>query len=87
METKKTCKYCGGELTKVNMPMESDWQVEYFMICLSDECPYYVRGWNWMEEQYKVKASYRYKYNPLNGDEGPMPIKSPSDLKDMVAND
>ncbi len=80
----KVCKYCGKKLEKVLMPPESDWGVEYFLICMSDECPYYVRGWTWMKERFKVSASYRYKYNPENGEEGPIPVKSPDDMKDWV---
>jgi hypothetical protein len=81
---KKTCKYCGGELSKVLIPQESDWGVEFFMICMNDECSYYVKGWDWMQEQYKVKASYRYKYDPSSDIEGPIPVKSPNDMKDWV---
>jgi hypothetical protein len=57
----KTCKYCGGELEKVLMPVESDWGVEYFLVCMNDECSYFVRGWDWMKEKYKVHASYDIK--------------------------
>ncbi len=81
---KVTCKYCGKEMDKVLMPPESDWQVEYFMICMNDDCPYYVRGWNWMKEQFKVNASYRNKYNPEDGTLMPIPVKSPDDMKDWV---
>ena len=48
-------------MSKVLMPPESDWGVEYFMICMHDNCPYFVKGWDWMMEKYKVKASYRNK--------------------------
>ena len=29
-----------------------------------DDCPYYLRGWEWMERQYGVKSSYRYRFDP-----------------------
>lgn len=81
---KHSCKYCGKELSKVLMPKESDWGVDYFFICMDDDCPYYVRGWDWMKEQYQVKASYRYKYDPWQDHSGPIPIKDPSDMKDWI---
>lgn len=81
---KNTCKYCGEELKKVLMPEESKWGVEYFLVCMNDECSYFVRGWNWMKEQYKVSCSYRYKVNPENGQDGPIPVKTINDMKDWV---
>ena len=81
---KKKCKYCGEELKKVLIPPQSDWGVEHFLVCMNDECSYYVQGWNWMKEKYKVNASYRYKYNPEKDDDGPIPVKSPDDMKDWV---
>ena len=81
---KHVCKYCGKELDKVLMPPESDWGVEYFFICMNDECSYFVRGWDWMQEKFKVHASYRYKYDPEKDTSGPIPVKSPQDMKDWV---
>ena len=83
MEIRK-CKYCGCELDKVMMPPETDWGVEYFYVCMNDECEYYVKGWQWMYEKYNVKASYRYKYNPFQSDEGPIPVRSPEDYRGWV---
>ena len=81
---KKTCKYCGAELDKVLIPPESDWGVEYFFVCMNDDCSYFVRGWDWMKEQYKVHASYRYKLDPESNQEGPIPVKSIEDMKSWV---
>lgn len=81
------CKYCGKDLSKVLIPPESDWGVEFFYICMSDECPYYVKGWQWMKEQYKVNHSYRYKYDPTYGMHGPIPVSSPDDMKDWVVHE
>jgi hypothetical protein len=85
MENKYICKHCGAELSKVLMPLGSDWGVEYFMICMNDECGYYVRGWKWMLEQFKVHSSYRYKYDTFTGQDGPIPVFTPDDLKSLVA--
>ncbi len=82
----KVCKYCGKELKKVMMPPESDWGAEYLWICMNDDCGYFQRGWDWMKENYKVTSSYRYKINPVNGSEGPIPVTSPDDMKDWIVH-
>jgi len=84
--TELKCKHCGSTLKQVKMPPESDWNVPYQMICMNDECGYYQRGWDWMRQNYKVKASYRYRYNTFNGEDGPIPVFSPMDLKDLVVD-
>ncbi len=81
---KPKCKYCGKEMTKVLMPPESDWGVDYFWVCMEDDCKYFVEGWDWMKTKFKVKASYRYKINPYNGEGAPIPVKDPSDMKDWI---
>ncbi len=81
---KTNCKYCGSELSKVQMPFDSDWGVEYLMVCLNDDCGYYSRGWDWMMNNYKVKSSYRYFCNTFTDYEGPLPVARPSDYKNEV---
>lgn len=81
----KICKHCGKKMTKVLMPPDTDWGVEYFLICMNDDCQYYVRGWDWMKEKYQVTASYRHKYNPENDSFGPIPVKDPTDYKHYIA--
>lgn len=85
MEDKRTCKHCGSTLKKVELPPDSDFGVEYFYVCFNDECRYYQRGWEWMAEKYRRKASYRYKYDPFTKSEGPLPVASPTMWKDMIA--
>ena len=83
----KKCPHCNGELSKWAPPEDSSWGTEYQLVCFNDECPYYVRGWKWMEEQYAQKASYRYRYNPQNGEEGPLPVWSPTAQRDCIIED
>ena len=79
------CKHCESEMTKVLIPPDSDWGVDFFWVCMNDECSYYVKGWDWMMKNFQVKASYRYKVNVYNNNEGgPMPVFSPDDLKGWV---
>ena len=56
-------------------------------VCFNDDCPYYVRGWTWMEQQYGVKASYRYRVDAVNGFETPVPVWSSDALRDSLLPD
>jgi hypothetical protein len=37
-----------------------------------------------MKDHYKQRASYRYRYNPENGAEGPLPVWSADALRDGI---
>ena len=78
------CPHCGSEMKKWATPDGSTWISEYMYICFNDECPYYVRGWQWMWEQNQVTASYRHKYDPVTGEKGPIPVWSPTALKSGI---
>ena len=79
--TTYNCPHCGEKMNKWQSPDESNWGGAIRYVCFSDECPYYVRGWEWMKEQYGVSSSYRSSINPENGREGPLPVASPDHLK------
>ena len=47
------CPYCGDRLRKYEVPhsaFEIDYwyEADHLYICFNDECPYFVRGWEWM---------------------------------------
>lgn len=81
------CPYCEAKLVKWLPSHESSWGFEPQLVCFNDDCPYYQEGWDWMKTKYQQKASYRYRYNPQNGESGPLPVWSPDALKDGIVED
>lgn len=78
------CPHCGETLKKWTTPQLTCWGTAYHYVCFNDECPYYVKGWDWMLTQFQQKASYRYRLDPSTGEEGPVPVWSPDALKNGI---
>ena len=89
METKETpsCPHCGNVMQKMEMPSEAGYDSPFMWVCFNDECPYFVRGWNWMLEHYQVKASYRHRLDPATGETGPLPVWSREALRNGIMLD
>jgi hypothetical protein len=67
------------------MPENSAWQKLSQWACFNNDCPYYRSGWDWMWEQYRVKASYRYRVTePATGSTSPLAVWSETALIDRI---
>lgn len=80
-EKQFVCPHCGERMRKWQAPVDSSWGGETKYVCFYDECPYYVRGWTWMDEKYGSRSSYRHSVNPETGASGPLPVASADHLK------
>jgi len=86
-DTQRTCSHCGSRLKKWLVPEKSSWDEEFFFVCFNDDCPYYVKGWNWMREQYNQNASYRYMVNPTTGGSSMIPVWSDTATQEMIVEE
>jgi hypothetical protein len=80
----RKCTHCQQEMQRWYTPPDSTWGTVYQYICFNDACGYYIRGWDWIEKTYNKKASYRHRYNPFGGDAGPIPVWSPTALRENI---
>jgi hypothetical protein len=81
------CPHCHKPMKKWRTPANSTWSGPFQWVCFNDECEYYVRGWDWMMESQKVKASYRHRLDPDTGASGPLPVWSQKAHKNQIIND
>jgi len=56
-------------------------------VCFNDQCPYFIKGWKWMEEKYGTTCSYRHRYNPETKESGPLPVFSNDIGKSQIVED
>ncbi len=83
--SRTTCPHCGARLEPFALPDTFDH--EYDLACFNDACPYYVRGWTWMEQQYGVRSSYRYRVDGQNGLSSPLAVWSSKAIRSSIIDD
>jgi len=81
------CPHCDQPLRRFRLPDNSGWEGDSQLACFNDDCPYYRRGWQHMEDRFAVKASYRYRVDPTTGHASPLAVWSATALKDQVLDD
>jgi len=86
------CPYCGYGLKKWEVPhspFEIDcwYDTDFLHICFNDDCPYFLRGWDWMWTRMRRNVSYRHMYNPATGKSGPIPVPTYYALKDGIVEE
>ncbi len=86
-DEQSACPHCGDELNRWAVPEGASWNDEFFLVCFNNDCPYYVRGWKWMKEQYNQKGSYRYALNPNTGGSLMIPVWDEEATRQMIVDD
>jgi hypothetical protein len=84
IETHPVCPHCDHQLDAFELPDNTGWEGEFQLACFNEECPYYVRGWTHMRDNYAVGASYRYRIDPATGTPSPLAVWSPDALRDRI---
>jgi hypothetical protein len=78
------CPHCNVTLTPFSVPDAGGWRAPFHLACFNDECPYFVRGWQWMKERFGVNSSYRYRLDPATGKASPLGVWSRNALRDRI---
>lgn len=79
------CPHCGRQLKKFQMPDEAGWDTSIQWACFNNDCSYYLNGWDWMWEKYRVKVSYRYRVIESEaGTTSPLAVWSETALLDRI---
>ncbi|SHO45325.1 zinc ribbon domain-containing protein [Desulfopila aestuarii] len=69
LEEVHTCPHCQKKMECCDAPQFHvgdglGWGSDVLFICLNDDCPLFVKGWDRIEQQYGHSASYRYMELP-----------------------
>jgi len=83
----RKCPHCGEPLKKWATPMNSTWTDDYHWVCFNDECPYFVRGWEFMEETRGIQCSYRYMCGQHGQQTGPLSVPHRQMGRAMIIED
>lgn len=62
------------------------WGSEFMFICLNDDCPLFIRGWEYIENQYGHHGSYRFMQLPDSKEAITMMVGSKDAFKGSVVD-
>ncbi len=82
------CPYCSSRLEKIEVPETpfTEWPSKFIRVCLCDECPYFLFGWDAMSDQGST-GSYRFMYEPTLDNCYSVPVTNREELKEYVVDD
>jgi hypothetical protein len=86
-QDKTVCPHCGQKMVQWMGPAVYSWGGEPLWICFNDDCGYFQRGWDFTFKKIGIKASYRHRYDPNTGQEGPFPVNSSEAGKDGIVKE
>lgn len=75
------CPHCSLPMSRWTNPQDSTWTGAFQYVCFNDDCPYYIRGWEWMRSHFNVAGTYRHRLDPETGQSGPLPVWSADDFR------
>jgi len=79
-----SCPHCRRPLQPFTLPDNTGWQTDFHVACFNDDCSYYRKGWEWMEQRYGVKSSYRFRMDPATGKASPLAVWSPEAIRSRI---
>ena len=91
MDEVHTCPHCQQRMSCCEAPPIHigdglGWGAEVMFICLNNECSMYKKGWDFVEQQYGHKASYRYMELPGSKEGNVMMVGSEDAFTTSVIN-
>lgn len=87
-ELDRKCPHCGCRLKPFRMPDGAGWDDKVQWACFNDDCPYYREGWEWMQQQYAARTSYRFRITGPDDTKGsPIPVNSERMLTDLIIDE
>jgi SAM-dependent methyltransferase len=83
MKKQPFCPHCGTAMDPIQMPLESSWGGEIHYVCFNDQCCYFIRSWDTLEQQGVERTGYRCRMDP-RGSCGPLAVWSADAIRNRI---